>query len=183
MEISTPRKRGPYRKTRERADSVLGDRQPSAFPSQSSEPLPARIEENAAEKNKVLDAVNKIPDIFTPEDVAWFFDVYVGLLCYVYSIVLKTDFKALYDELEFKDSQKKDMAVPLSKILSKTVPASWAGLKNEIQLIGMLGVYTVVSFKRAQMVANKEVEKKKDAERTQPVAPMNRQRADVHVPA
>jgi hypothetical protein len=157
--------------------------QPSAFPeTPQREELHSGINKDAAEKREVLNAVQSIPEIFTPEDVKWCFDVYVGILCFAYSIILKTDFDALKNELEISKEHKDMMAVPLAKILSKTVPASWAGLKNEFQLIGMLGIYTVTSFKRAQAVAKAELEKKQNAERTQPVAPMHK-RADAHVPA
>jgi hypothetical protein len=173
----------PRRKYRKRSTPRDESAQPSAFPANEAPEISSGINEDAAKKKEVLEAINKIPEIFTPADVKWCFDVYVGILCFVYSIVLKCDFKALQKELEFTDEQKDMMAVPLAKIASKTVPASWASLKNEFQLIGMLGIYTVTSFKRAQNVAKEEAEKKATAERTQPVAPMQRQRADVHVPA
>jgi hypothetical protein len=163
----------------------------AAFPSAEekkviNEPSPvgAIFDKDAQEKKEVKESVAKIPEIFTPEQVIWCFDVYVAIICFVYSLLLKTDFKALQDELAFSEEQKTAMAKPLARIVSKYAPASWAGMSAEIELITMMGIWTVSSFPRARNVAAAEVEKKKDAERTQPVPiPQQRNRQEVHVPA
>lgn len=154
-----------------------------AFPTSESSADP--LNADAEEKKRVAEAAKNIPEIFTPDQVKWCFDAYVAILCFVYSLVLKTDFKALQTELEFTEEQKDAMAKPLARICSKYAPSSWAGMSAEIELIAMLGVYTVSSFQRAKNVATKEAEKKRDAERTAPVAPMPRarQQSEIHVPA
>jgi hypothetical protein len=179
------RKRGRPRKTYVDLGASENVRvvQESAFPVDNSPADP--LNADAEEKRRVAEAAGKIPEIFTPDQVKWCFDTYVAILCFVYSLVLKTDFKALQTELEFTEEQKDAMAKPLARICSKYAPSSWAGMSAEIELIAMLGVYTVSSFQRAKNVAAKEEEKKKDAGRTQPVAPMPRarQQSEVHVPA
>jgi len=163
------------------------DTQSSAFPTaersnnDAETPLEAKkITSDAEQKTNILEAAKKIPEIFTAEQVKWIFDLYVAVLCFTYSTALKTDFAALQDELEFDDEQKNSLAIPLAHILSKHAPASWAGKADEIQLITMMGIWTVASFQRARNVAKKKLEEKRDAERTQPVQPIRR---EVHVPA
>jgi hypothetical protein len=170
MEIAEPRRK--YRKRRIPRDESA---QPSAFPSTPNAPAAERIETDAAEKDSVKKAVAAIPEIFTPEMVGWLFDVYVGIISFVYSLILKVDFNEISKELEFTEEQKELMSKPLARILSKHAPASWAGISDEIQLITQIGIWTVVSFKRAKMVQDRIAEKKKDAERTTPVAPMRRE--------
>jgi hypothetical protein len=178
-EQPTFRKRGRPRRTR-----IDMSAQTEPFP-MSREPEPAReIRADAEDKRKVADAVKEIPQIFTPENVEWCFDVYVAVLSFLYSFALKTQFTAIQDELEFSDEQKKQLAVPLAKVLSKYAPKEWAGRTDEIQLITMMGIWTVSSIQRARNIAKKEEEKKRDAERTQPVAPMRREPArEIHVSA
>lgn len=178
------RKRGRPRKfVAEDTERVTG--QPVAFPQEDTTPPAAELEENAAEKEKVKRAMAAIPEIFTPEQVEWVFDAYVAILSFVYSIALKTDFDAIQTELEFSKEQKEMLSKPLARICSKYAPPSWAGMSAEIQLVTMLGVWTVASFQRARNVARAQEEKKRDAERTQPVAPMRRRepQAEIHVPA
>lgn len=179
MEIAEPRRK--YRKRRTPRDESV---QASAFPTSNAAPVEERIREDAAEKENVKKAVEAIPEIFKPEQVEWCFDVYVGILSFVYSLILKVDFKDINDELEFTKDQKELMSKPLANILSKHAPAEWAGRTDEIQLITTLGLFTVMSFKRAKTVQTAIEEKRKDAERTQPVQPIRRQpMREEHVPA
>jgi hypothetical protein len=159
--------------------------QTSAFPtSETREATPAtKISGDAKNKKEILEAAGEIPDIFTKENVKWVFDLYVALLCFAYSIALKAEFSALQDELSFDEEQKDSLAVPLAKICSKYAPSEWAGMAAEIQLVTMMGVWTVASFQRARNVAKAQEEKKRDAERTQPVQPIRQNRSEVHVPA
>jgi hypothetical protein len=165
--------------------------QSSAFPSaetdnsNATQPVAAaKISSDAKEKENILEAAKKIPEIFTAKQVKWVFDAYVAVLCFVYSIALKTDFSALQDELAFSEEQKDSLAEPLAKICSKYAPSSWAGMSAEIELVTMMGVWTVASFQRARNVAKAQEEKKRDAERTQPVQPIRTNaRQEVHVPA
>ena len=157
--------------------------QASAFPQEEVPQSAEKIENDAAEKERVKKAIAAIPDIFTPENVAWAFDVYVGLLSFAYSYILKTDFDAIQKELEFSEEQKASLAKPLAKICSKYAPAEWAGMTAEIQLVSMMGIWTVASFQRAKNVRRELEEKKKDAERTQPVQPIRREQSvrEAHV--
>lgn len=158
--------------------------QPSAFPRTQTVPeAAAELQDDAREKEAVKKAAAAVPEIFTAEQVIWVFDVYVGLLCLIYSYALKTDFDALQKELEFTQEQKELMAKPLAKICSKYAPPEWAGKTDEIQLITMLGVFTVTSYQRARKIKFELDEKKKDAERTQPVQPIRQQPREHHVPA
>lgn len=179
MEISERKKRGRPRKFA-RDESA----QPSAFPLIDG-PAEA-INDDAEEKRKVAEAAKHIPEIFSPSDVIWCFDVYVALLCFLYSMALKVPFDALENELSFSQDQKELMAVPLSKICSKYAPAEWAAKKDEIQLIVMLGVYTASSVQRARNVAKQIAEeKKRNEEKTVPLDPMRRvaPMREAHVPA
>jgi hypothetical protein len=158
--------------------------QSTAFPQEESVRAAESIEQDAADKEKVRAAAAAIPEIFTPEQVVWVFDAYVAILSFVYSLVLKVDFKAIQDELEFTPEQKEQMAKPLAKICSKYAPSEWAGMTAEIQLVTLLGVYTVSSFQRVRNVQRALDEKKKDAERTRPVQPIRTQpMREEHVPA
>jgi hypothetical protein len=155
--------------------------QESAFPIGEDSSVAEEINRDAKEKERIAEAARNIPEIFTPEQVKWVFDVYVGILCFVYSIILKTDFAALQKELEFDEEQKNSMAVPLAKICSKYAPSSWAGMSAEIQLVSQLGLFTIASFQRAKNVAREQEEKK--VEKTVPVQPMHRRTDEVRVPA
>lgn len=177
MEISAPKR---FRKRRIARDESA---QASAFPMNESARPAEELRDNAEQKEQVKKAAATIPEIFTPEQIEWVFDVYVGILSFVYSLILKCDFAAIQKELEFTDEQKKSMSKPLARILSKHAPAEWAGMTDEIQIIMSLGVWTVASFQRARNVAKSLEEKKRDAERTQPVAPMRREpQREIHVP-
>jgi hypothetical protein len=156
------------------------------FPSAEIPRAAENLEQDAADKERVKKAASIIPEIFTPDDVIWVFDVYVGILCFIYSLTLKCEFKVLQDELDFTPEQKELMAKPLAKICSKHAPAEWAGMTAEIQLIAQLGIWTVASFQRARNVVKAEEEKKKDAERTRPVQSVQeirRETREHHVPA
>lgn len=171
------------RRTRKRKFPRDESVQASAFPQSPSSPAEG-LREDATKKEEVKKAAAAIPEIFTAQQVEWVFDVYVGILSFVYSLVLKTDFKAINDELEFTDEQKKALAEPLAKVLSKYAPSEWAGATAEIQLITMMGVWTVSSFQRARNVQKKLEEEKKVENRTQAVAPMRREPTrEIHVPA
>lgn len=179
MEFAAPRRK--YTKRKFPRDESA---QPSAFPASESARPAEELRDNAAQKEDVKKAAAAIPEIFTPEQVAWVFDVYVGILSFIYSLILKCDFKAINDELEFTKEQKDSLAVPLAKVCSKYAPSEWAGATAEIQLITMLGVWTVASFQRARNVQKALEEKKRDAERTQPVQPIRREPLrEVHVQA
>lgn len=183
MEILERPKRG-RRGWKNRATQRDESAQPSAFPSVGNMPqAAAELQDDAAKKEAVRNAAAAVPEIFTAEQVIWAFDVYVGLLCLIYSYALKTDFDALQKELEFTQEQKELMAKPLAKICSKYAPPEWAGKTDEIQLITMLGVFTVTSYQRARKIKLEFDEKKKDAERTRPVQPIKDARKEIHVPA
>lgn len=115
--------------------------------------------ESARRKKAAADLVKQIPEIFTPEQVVWVFDVYVGLICFVFSLLLKTEFKALHDELKLDEDVKILWAKPLARVASKYAPTEWAGMTAEIELIACLGLWTATAFGRAQNVAKKEAEK------------------------
>lgn len=170
------------RRTRKRKFPRDESVQASAFPQSPSSPAD-EIRSDAAQKDEVKKAAAAIPEIFTPQQVEWVFDVYVGILSFVYSLALKSDFKAINEELEFTDDQKKALAEPLAKVLSKYAPSEWAGATAEIQLITTLGIWTVSSFQRARNVQKKLEEEKKAENRTRPVAPMHRPQSEIHVPA
>lgn len=174
-ESQPTKKRGRPRKANPKADAIAADAA-AAFPSGDTAEIPvaATISDDAKEKKKVLEAAREIPEIFSPQQVEWLFDAYAGILSFVYSIILKTDFNELWKELKFEDDVKKSLAIPLSKICSKHAPAKWAAHTAEIELLTMLGVYTASSFKRARNVQQEQLKKKMDAERTRPVEPMRR---------
>lgn len=142
-----------------------------------------RLTSDAADKKSIAAAAKEIPVIFKPEQVEWVFDAYVAILCFTYSIILKTDYSALETELKFDKEEKEMMAKPLAVICSKYCPAQWAGMSAEIQLITSLSIWTVASFKRAKTVAQAEKEKERTKNRTQAVAPMQRAATEIHVPA
>jgi hypothetical protein len=162
--------------------------QESAFPTVDTAKVSSspevKITEDAKEKERIKEAVASIPDIFSPEQVEWCFDAYVAILCFIYTIVLKTDFKALQDELKIDDDTKKHLSVPLAKVCSKYAPSKLASMSAEIELITTLGLYTVSTFQRARKVAADQVEKKKDENRTKPIDPIRRDtRMETHQPA
>lgn len=150
--------------------------QSSAFPVGDESPVVEKLSQDAEEKERVKKAAAAIPEIFTPEQVVWLLDAYVAILSFVYSLVLKADFKAIQDELNFSKEQKEDLAKPLAKICSKYAPSEWAGMTAEIQFITMMGVWTVASFQRAKNIARAIEEKKRTENRTQPVQPIRQQR-------
>lgn len=140
-------------------------KQEFSFPSES-QPItgfekPEDLKADAEKKKEVKKAADEIPEIFTPSNVEFVFDLYAGIISFVFSILLKAEFKPIFQELKFEDAEKKAMAVPLAKIASKYAPHEWAGMQAEIELVTSIGLYTVMGFKRAQAVAAKESEKKK----------------------
>lgn len=182
MEISEELRKRRGRK-RKLARDETGATQISAFPSENNRSVAETVEQDNSEKERTAKAIAAVPEIFTPEQVEWVFDVYVGIVAFAYSLILKVEFKEISDELKFEDDQKKALAVPLAKILSKHAPAEWAANTAEIQLITMMGIWTVTSFKRAKNVQQLIAEEKKNTERTNPVAPMRREPArEIHVP-
>ena len=155
------------------------------FPQQGTEQdnkpeveVSSSLEEENKRKEKIKKAAESIPEVFTPQQVSWVFDVYVGAICFVYSLILKTDFKAINDELKMDEDEKMTLAVPLAQVLSKHAPSEWAGMSAEIQLITTMGIWTVSSFGRAKNIAAKEAEKKQQDNRrrnmTHPVQPVRR---------
>jgi hypothetical protein len=133
----------------------------------SSSPEVDKVVSESKKKKEIQSAVAAIPEIFTPEQVVWVFDVYVAILSFVYSLVLKSDFKAISSELSMEEAEKQTMAKPLARVLSKYAPSEWAGMQPEIELITCMGIWTVTSYKRAQSAALKFEEserKRKNAE-------------------
>lgn len=114
-------------------------------------------------KKDAKKAADAVPPIFTPEQVAWCFDAYCAALSFVFSIVLKIDYSLIHDELKFDENEKQALAIPLAKVASKYAPVAWAGMTAEIELITTLGIWSATSFRRAQVIAKREAEKKKEA--------------------
>jgi hypothetical protein len=104
------------------------------------------------EKKDIAQAVKEIPQIFTPEQVVWVFDAYVGAVSFIFALVLKADFKIIWEELKLDDDVKKVWAKPLAKIASKYAPSAWAGMTAEIELVASMGIWTVTGFGRAKKV-------------------------------
>jgi hypothetical protein len=144
-----------------------------------------KVREKSKAKNAVAEAVKQIPEIFTPEQVAWAFDVYVVLICFVFSILLKCDFKLLHDELKLDEDVKLMWAKPLARVVSKYAPTEWAGMTAEIELIGCLGIWTATAFGRARGVVQKEAERKEAEKRERarnPITAMPQQHERQSVP-
>lgn len=187
--------RRPGSKNRRNIDVELRSRgvrevvQHSAFPIDNTDSIDfndtaASVSANAKEKGKIADAVKEIPEIFSPEQVAWLFDAYAAILSFTYSLLLKIDYKAISEELEFDTDDKERMSKPLARILSKYCPSEWAGMSAEIELITGLGIWTVASFGRAKGVGVKLAEEKQNRNRTHAVDPMRRQpQGEVLTPA
>jgi hypothetical protein len=148
----------------------------SAFPSADSPAVAAATLKDAKDKAEIQKAVAEIPEIFSAEQVKFTFDVYCALLSFIYSVALKSDYKAISAELSFEDAEKDLMAKPLARILSKYAPKEWAGMGPEIELITMLGVWTMTSVTRAKKAAEKyaaeqakELREKQHRNQTHPV--------------
>lgn len=118
------------------------------------------LKEDAQRKKEISKAIKEMPQIFSAEQVAWVFTAYVMLLSFAYSYVLKSDYEAIFAELDIDERTKMEMAKPLAKIASKYAPANWAGMTDEIQLISQVGIYTATSFGRAKLIVQREQEKK-----------------------
>jgi hypothetical protein len=147
-------------------DEML-DAEISGAPSVSTEKTdapaatPSRIKKDAEKKKDFTKAVAEIPEIFAPEQVAWVFDVYVGAICFIFSILMKVDFNVFYEELKIDDELKMMWAKPLARVLSKYAPSEWAMYSAEIELIASVGVWTATAFGRAKQIAQREKEKEK----------------------
>jgi hypothetical protein len=126
-----------------------------------------QLEKDADDKKKNAQAVKDIPQIFTPDQVVWVFDVYVGGICFIFSLLLKCEFKVLYEELKLDEDVKLAWAKPLARVASKYAPAEWAGMTAEIELCASLGIWTAAAFGRSKAIAEKEKEKK-EAETRKP---------------
>lgn len=134
----------------------------------------AANESDAKQKKDVKKSADAVPEIFRPEQVAWVFDVYVVALSFIFSITLKADYKIIHDELKFEDAEKDAMAKPLARIASRYAPTAWAGMTAEIELITTLGIWSVTSFRRAQMVATADRERKQKEKNASTVSHMPR---------
>jgi hypothetical protein len=124
---------------------------------------------DAEEKGKHVAAVANIPEIFTPEQVSFIFDILAIVLSFIYSQLLKYDFKVIHAELSFEAEQKERLSVPLARICSKYAPSEWAGMTAEIELICVLGVWAVSGFGRAKQAVQKD-----QRERAEKARPVNR---------
>jgi len=142
-------------------DGISSESSPVSSPVKSSRNSTAKLKKEAEEKQAAAKALKDIPQIFEPEHVAWVFDAYVGVICFVFSILLKTEFKLLFDELQLDQEVKMAWAKPLAKIASKYCPSEWASMTAEIELIASLGIWTATAFGRAKRIADDEIEKKK----------------------
>jgi hypothetical protein len=142
-----------------------GNRRESNAPQPSKKSSFEKLKEETDKKKQNVAAIKEIPVIFTAEDVVWVFDVYVGLICFVFSILLRCDFKIIYEELELDAAVKEAWAKPLAKIASKYAPAEWAGMTAEIQLICGMGLWTAAAFGRSKIIAEKEKQRKEDEKR------------------
>jgi hypothetical protein len=163
--------------------------QESSFPSTAEESvafsftnepeISTSLHDENEKKKKAFKEVEDIPEIFLPEQVAFVLDIYVTTLCFIFSMVLATDFKPLYEELKFEDDFKESLSKPLARICSKYAPHEWAGMQPEIELITSLGLWSVTAFSRAREVQKKEEKRKEEEKRknniTNPVSPMPRQ--------
>jgi hypothetical protein len=112
------------------------------------------------EKEKQVAAAAKIPEIFEPHQVAFVFDVLAMILSFIYSYILKYDFKIIFAELSFEEDQKIRMSKPLARICSKYAPSEWAGMTAEIELVTTLGVWMVAGFGRAKQAVQKDQQEK-----------------------
>jgi len=162
-------------------------KQAFAFPSESQTPSDAELDKaidaeetstpavESSRKNaataKVVSSVTE--EIFTPEQVAWVFDVYVVSLSFVYSLIFKTDFSVIHSELKLDDDIKIIWAKPLARVASKYAPKEWAGMSAEIELVGCVGIWTATTFQRARNVSVVEKERKKKEEQRRHSQPQN----------
>lgn len=124
-----------------------------------------KVKAKNKEKNAVAQAVKEIPEIFQPEQVAWVLDVYVVIVCFIFSILLKCDFNVLHEELKIDEDVKMMWAKPLAKVASKYAPAQWAGMTAEIELVGCLALWTATAFGRARIIVAHEKEKQEKQQR------------------
>lgn len=150
-------------------DEIFGETTTSTVVEKEFSTIPEadilRIKKSAKSKKDIQEVIKEIPEIFTPDQVKFVFDLYTGILAFVFSLVLNTEFSPIFDELKFEDDAKDVMAKPLAKICSKYAPNEWAGMQAEIELIAMLGLYTITSFSRAKNVAEKEAKKLQEENR------------------
>lgn len=123
-----------------------------------------KIKKDNTEKKEATQAVKDIPEIFSPDQVAWVLDCYVVAMSFVFSIVMKAEYKIIYEELKLDDEVKAAWSKPLAKIISKHAPSQWAYMTAEIELIGCLAIYSVTGFQRARVAVQRENEKKQQEE-------------------
>lgn len=120
------------------------------------------VKADAKTKKEVKKAAEEIPVIFTAEQVSFILHLYVFLISFILSFVLKVDFKKVHEELKLEDAEALRVAEPLARVASKHAPATWAGMTAEIELIAWAGIWTVTAFRRVSAIADAE-KKKKDA--------------------
>jgi hypothetical protein len=134
---------------------------------------------NAEEKGKQAAAVANIPEIFRPDQVSFIFDILAIVLSFIYSQILKYDFKVIHEELAFDAEQKERLSIPLARICSKYAPSEWAGMTAEIELCCVIGVWMVAGFGRAkQAVAKDQQEKARATQQRRQVAQMPQQQQE-----
>jgi hypothetical protein len=144
------------------ADAAINDREIDLEIDGSKNLIPQNIWTRVDSDKKSNITPAEIPQIFTPEQVTWIFDAYVGLISLLFAFLLKYEFKIIFQELQFDAEDKMNFAKPLSRIISKHSPASWAQHSDEIQLIGAMGIWTAASFGRAKLAIRKAAQKKED---------------------
>jgi len=158
-------------------------RQKSAFPENQtgspaeSSPVSAAVEQENEKKRKLLEEEKKIPVVFTAKDVSFVVTGYIIFLAFIFSVVLKCEFKSIHDEIKLDENETMGIAEPLAVVVSKHAPAEWAGMKAEIGLATMLGMITLAKLRSAQQIADKE-HKRKQSEKAQPI-PVNRPAVNV----
>lgn len=140
-----------------------------------------RITKDAERKKKVAAAVKEIPQIFSPEQVSWLFNVYAGALSFIYSYLFKYEFETIFEALKFDDDLALTMAKPLAKICSKYAPSEWAGMTAEIELCASLGMWTVRSYGMAKVAVNADRDKKAIEQRNRNAVTQPRVDSDAHV--
>jgi hypothetical protein len=146
--------------------AVINDREIDLEIDGEKNPIPPQIWTRVDTDKKDSNIIPaEIPQIFTPEQVTWIFDAYVGLISLLFALLLKAEFKIIFQELQFDAEDKMNFAKPLSRIISKHSPPSWAQHSDEIQLIGAMGIWTAASFGRAKLAIKKAAEKKEDEAR------------------
>jgi hypothetical protein len=120
-------------------------------------------QKDAEEKGKQLSAVASIPEVFRPDQVEFIFDVLAIVLSFIYSQILKYDFKVIHEELAFDKEMKERLSIPLARICSKYAPSEWAGMTAEIELCTTMGIWMVAGFGRAKDAVQRDKNAKAQA--------------------